>query len=602
MSLVGNLEDLGLGEILQIVSLSRRSGVLSLESRGREARIIFRSGQVIRASSSTYQQSLGEVLIQKGLIDLPTLKRALSIQADEGFQQLLGAVLIDRFGVCSDAIETVAREQIENVVYSLFAWAEGTFEFELQEVEGDPAKLEPSQYLLKQGLNPQYLAMEGSRIIDEQRHRDEFGEGDGGAGGEESVDFAFDLLQEPAPAAAQPSPASHPVTPETRHEAESAPPGSTDPEPVHSAALFGAVPAQPPLPPPAGLHSHLVPLVLVDDDPLTLEQLALVLQQQGYRVEALQKSEEALIRVDNLYRDGERPSVVVDMIMPRMDGTGILGGLELMELVRNNFPELPLLALTDVPNEEAQKRARGMGVPVLVKPVRGEVEEALPSFAPKLCAALAKAESAGGAGIAETRVNIGDELRLEMGEEPALSAPQLGQSVGVSHLRGMLEELNNPQLGGGIILLVLRFAAEFMNRAVMLLVKKQGLEGLGQFGLEDRDGSADRRIRNLRIPTSEPSLFAPVLETRFPLKGEPDQSSWSGHFLEQLGEARPLESFVGPIISEGKVVALLYGDNLPEQKPIGDTESLEIFLSQAGLAMEKALLQRRLQEQGRGEI
>jgi hypothetical protein len=27
---------------------------------------------------------------------------------------------------------------------------------------------------------------------------------------------------------------------------------------------------------------------------------------------------------------------------------------------------------------------------------------------------------------------------------------------------------------------------------------------------------------------------------------------------------------------------------------IGDTESLEIFLSQAGLAMEKALLERRL--------
>ncbi|PLY11667.1 MAG: hypothetical protein C0624_01655 [Desulfuromonas sp.] len=31
MSLVGNLEDLGLGEILQIVSLSRKSGVLTLQ-------------------------------------------------------------------------------------------------------------------------------------------------------------------------------------------------------------------------------------------------------------------------------------------------------------------------------------------------------------------------------------------------------------------------------------------------------------------------------------------------------------------------------------------------------------------------------------------
>src|SRR6185369_14891549 len=130
MSLVGNLEDLGLGEILQIVSLSRRSGVLSLESRGREARVISHNGQVTRASSSTFQQNLGEVLIQKGVIDLTTLKRALSIQAEENFGQLLGAILVERFGVSGETVEAVAREQIENVVYSLFAWAEGAFEFE----------------------------------------------------------------------------------------------------------------------------------------------------------------------------------------------------------------------------------------------------------------------------------------------------------------------------------------------------------------------------------------------------------------------------------------------------------------------------------------
>ncbi|NIQ09660.1 MAG: diguanylate cyclase, partial [candidate division Zixibacteria bacterium] len=52
--------------------------------------------------------------------------------------------------------------------------------------------------------------------------------------------------------------------------------------------------------------------------------------------------------------------------------------------------------------------------------------------------------------------------------------------------------------------------------------------------------------------------------------------------------------FIGPIMSEGNVVAIIYGDNLPEQKPVGDTESFEIFLSQAGMAMERALLERRL--------
>ena len=70
MSLEGNLEELGLGEILQIVSLSRKTGVLSLSKFGWDGSVFFRQGQVVRATSSAYQQSLGEVLIQKGIICL----------------------------------------------------------------------------------------------------------------------------------------------------------------------------------------------------------------------------------------------------------------------------------------------------------------------------------------------------------------------------------------------------------------------------------------------------------------------------------------------------------------------------------------------------
>ncbi|BCG45994.1 Response regulator receiver protein [Citrifermentans bremense] len=595
MSLVGNLEDLGLGEILQIVSLSRRSGVLSLESRGREARVIFRNGQVIRATSTTFQQNLGEVLIQQGVIDLAILKRALSIQADEGYSQLLGGIMIDRFGVSADAIEAVVREQIENVVYSLFAWAEGTFEFELQEVnEADNARLDPVQFMLKQGLNPQYLAMEGSRIIDEQRHRGESGEEwEAPAAPEETLDLAFDLLQEPFAASAAPIPTHNPSfqQPEEHQETQPQPVDPADGAQAPAGDFEDSEPAE------AEQAKHLV---LVDDDPETLAALATLLERQGYRVDAMEKSEDALIRVDTLFREGVQPTVVVDLIMPRMDGTGILGGLELMELVRNNFPEIPLLGLSDFQNDEAQKKLRSMGIPILIKPLKGELEEALDLFAPRLLKALANLCAVEEIGFSS--VNIGDELRLEMGEEPALAAPHGNQSTGISQLRGMLEELNNPQLGGGIILLVLRFAAEFVNRAVVLLVKKESVQGLGQFGLQDKDGSADYRIRNLSIPKGEPSLFTEVLETRFPVKGEVEPCHWSEHFLEQLGGGRPAEVFVGPIVSEGKVVAVLYGDNLPEEKPIGDTDSLEIFLSQAGIAMEKALLQRRLQDQVRGEF
>lgn len=284
MSLVGNLEDLGLGEILQIVSLSRKSGVLRLNSRGRLGEIAFRQGKVIRASSSSFQESLGELLIRKGLIDLATLRGALALQEREGFQERLGLILIRQYGVAAAAIDEVVREQFEKVVYSLFAWVEGTFDFELQEnVEAvDNIRMDPMQFMLDQGLNPQFLAMEGARLIDEQRHRGV-------------------LPPAVAPHAAVPPLAGMEDPPDS---------GQTRSQPDAAAKA-----------------EEPVSLVLVDDDDLTRETLAAALEQGGYRVYQQERSEDALIRIDSLYRKGKRPVVLADLIMPRMDGTGILGGL-----------------------------------------------------------------------------------------------------------------------------------------------------------------------------------------------------------------------------------------------------------------------------------
>ena len=85
-----------------------------------------------------------------------------------------GTILADKFGVPQTEIEAAAKEQIEKIVYSFFAWDEGAFAFEL----GEPEELattsfSPLQFMLDQGLNPQWLAMEGSRILDEMRHRGE---------------------------------------------------------------------------------------------------------------------------------------------------------------------------------------------------------------------------------------------------------------------------------------------------------------------------------------------------------------------------------------------------------------------------------------------
>jgi len=163
-------------------------------------------------------------------------------------------------------------------------------------------------------------------------------------------------------------------------------------------------------------------------------------------------------------------------------------------------------------------------------------------------------------------------------------------------LTSMIAELSGPSTSSEITLMVLRFASEIMNRALILLVRKDDIVGLGQFGLVLPEGSPQERVRAIRIPLSDPSIFRDVVEKKVPYKSQLPQSKWHQYFVDQLGKDWPVEIFTAPLICEGRVIAILYGDNIPNKEKIGDTEGLEAFIKVTGFAFGKALLERRLQD------
>jgi CheY-like chemotaxis protein len=338
--------------------------------------------------------------------------------------------------------------------------------------------------------------------------------------------------------------------------------------------------------------------VLVDDDELVRERLSTLLTGCGFTVHDFAKTEDTLIKIDFLCRDGFRPTVLVDLIMPRMDGSGILGGLELIDLIHDNFPDLKVIVLADHHTNNAEQQVREKGYPFLLKPRRAEIfdEDIFRVFSENLKCELAIFSPEKPIEPVNETINLRDELFREFGEEFMPISVSESHGPVVSLLRSMLEELNNPSLDGGILLLVLRFASEFMNRAVVFTVREDGIRGLGQFGIVDPDGLADAHVRDLHLPLGSDPIFTRAISTRTTVKERPERTEWSRYLFEQLGGGEPQEIFLGPLVSEGKVVALLYGDNLPGIDPIVDTDSLEIFLAQAGLAMEKALLQQKLNE------
>ena len=187
------------------------------------------------------------------------------------------------------------------------------------------------------------------------------------------------------------------------------------------------------------------------------------------------------------------------------------------------------------------------------------------------------------------------EIHENSGEN-AIASEKLSSRKDLALLTAMIEELSGPSSSSEITLLVLRFASEVMNRAIVFLVRKEDIIGLGQFGLSLKDESADEKIRNVRIPFSEPSLFKEVIEKKLSYKGSLSHEKWHQYFLDQLGGGWPKEVFLLPLMNGTKVIALLYGDNLPYQTSIQETEGLEAFVKVAGFAFGKAMLERRLQE------
>lgn len=550
--MAGRLEELGLGEILQIVSLSRKTGVLFLSSRGKDGSVFFLHGNVVRAASSAYQQSLGEVLIHKGVIDLASLRKALVFQKESGFRERLGIILAKDFGVSEEIIQEVVREQIENVVFSLFAWKEGTYKFEVQTPAEivDGSRMDPLQFILDQGLNPQFLAMEGTRILEELRHAVEM-DSDGGDSTGESLLSAF-------------NPAD----------------GSTAPDSS----------------PPAPLRQ----VVIIDDDGPTLRAMADGLTEKGFVVHEMMRSEDALIRIDSMHKGGERPAVLIDLIMPKMDGSGVLGGIELIEILHNNFKGLQLIVITDYHHGEAENKIRDLGYPCLNKPRRVEIDTpaVIGTFLTSITHLLRHSSDGMPVGELRNRFNLGDELRNEMGDDDDMpcAAESAQQSGGLSLLRGMLEELNNPDLQGGALLLILRFASEFVNRAIIFTVNDQVISGFGQFGITGGTISGNDRVRAIHFPLGSGSMFDEPLRTGQPCTLFPNATPLDAFLFEQLGDGIPTEVFIGPLISRSRVIGFLYGDNLPDRKVIGDVEPLVIFLAQAGISMEKTLLERQLNE------
>jgi len=294
MSLVGSLEDLGLADILQIMSLSRKSGVLLLCCDDGEGRIVFREGLVHAA------------LVKGEAGDLDTLLRRAGVASGGG--------------ASASQLESARREHVERVIARMFEWRTGEFRFAVQ----DEIAPEDRELALAAGLSPQYLTMEATRRGDELR-----------AGSDErGLDPPLVFSGDEDGCARATAEASEVVVAAVVARAAAS---ADDPEQGAPAGLPGA----------PGARAVCSQAVIIDPELAALEWLKSSLSDLFARIHLFQTAESAIPRIRQYLMRGEVPAVLLSPRAPMDPLSGIDRPADLLRRLRALAPRMPLLLVAE---------------------------------------------------------------------------------------------------------------------------------------------------------------------------------------------------------------------------------------------------------------
>lgn len=159
MAIEGQLSDVGLADIMQLLAVGRKTGCLTVTDRSSFGYIYMEEGRVIYANVLNRPDRLGELLVRNQVIDRDELSRAMEQQARQPGLRL-GRILVDRDTITEEDLFRFITVQVEEAVYHLFAWERGAFHFEPDSRPDDTTGPHVS-------INAESLLLEGARRVDE---------------------------------------------------------------------------------------------------------------------------------------------------------------------------------------------------------------------------------------------------------------------------------------------------------------------------------------------------------------------------------------------------------------------------------------------------
>lgn len=168
LSLVGELQDLGLSDIFQILALSQRTGTLMVTTPQYVGQVLFASGAIVGGGLSPHTETLGQAFVAAGAVAPSAIEAAVG-QELRGAHGSQGAQMLQQLGSDPAVFLTVMEEVLRGMMARLLSACEGSFSFE-SAASIDPwahFSLAGTMAVCPKGLKAQYLAMEAMRERDE---------------------------------------------------------------------------------------------------------------------------------------------------------------------------------------------------------------------------------------------------------------------------------------------------------------------------------------------------------------------------------------------------------------------------------------------------
>jgi CheY-like chemotaxis protein len=564
LALQGNLEDLPLLDIVQIVSFSKKTGYLSIEMDGGNGAIVFREGLVVSAFTA------GSPPADARLATLPEESRDKVVRGRLAF-----------------ALEHLARLR------------EGAFAFELTEdVPGSVGERDIRLETLTRGINPQEILLDLAQGIDDEREM---------SAAAVEASFAPPLVPaEALPSEVQPRARKRDPADETLPPGVEKPPAALEPSPaaaepaVPSAepAVPSAEPAVPSAEPARSAAGPSRTILLVDDEEDVRRIIGRQFVAAGFSVLEAAGPEEAAKVAAKAAEAGGSFVLVTDLGMPASGGASFHGGFEVVKRLWKMKLRPPTLMMSESLGQSLRLRARQMGVesfvfkPTLSKLNPQQFEADISAFAaklvsnvlPRLAELTGAARPAAPAKRKPSRQGFADE-------EAAPRDP--GRSF--EFLKRRLVELRHGGDANEIAAVVMKVAGEFFERALLFVVRNDEARGLGGFGRAPRDETLNLLARQISIPLREASVFREVAQERRAFAGTAPSDHWLGHLMGRIGRFHSEGVAVLPLVTHRETIALLFGDNPETGRQPAGLEPLEVFVQQAGIALENVFLHRKLQ-------